>query len=297
LISVTVAVLALHLDHVARYSGDAFAVAVVATIALAWAVARAVSAAPAGAWRTLAATLLPAIGGALVGCVVQALVLRGVDPTGDPVSDLQGLVDTSQPVAWIASGIVLGAVPALAVSIFLLLAARALKKLTGHDASEGFSVAFTGASGLLAALGIVVVDAGEAAPLVAVAGASLVALVVATLVDGARLRLLRQAWAGADGAFAIVPAARFGAAPSLAPIVSGGGGVGASGGARANVLVKVDRRPGSYRGAAAEPLALVGDTEEASTRPLRRRRATALSLVAAIAIVSALGALAHVTVA
>jgi hypothetical protein len=291
LVSVTVAVLALHADRVSRYSADAFAVAVVATVALAWVVARVVGTTPPGASRAIAATLLPAIGGALLGSVVQALVLRGVAPGADPVADLHGFVSTSEPVSWIASGIVLGAVPALAVSIFLLLAARALKRLTGHDAPEGFSVAFTGASGLFAALGLVVVDAGEAGPLVAVAGASLAALLIATLVDGARLRLLRDAWAGAEGAFEIVPAARFAADASLAPLVGGGSGAGP--GATGSVLVKIDRRPGSYRGAAAEPIALVGDTEEASTRPLRRRRAAALSLVAAIAIVSTLASLAH----
>lgn len=285
LASVTVAVLAMHVDMVARYSQTAFWVAVGSTIVLAFGVGRLVASLAAGFKRTAAATLLPTIGGAFVGVAVQALVLADVDPYGDPVRDLGGLVDTTEPASWIASGVVLGAVPALAVSIFLVLAARAVKKLTGHDASEGFAVAFTGAAGLFAAFGLVVVDAREAAPLVVACAAAFVALIVAFVVDGARLRFLRQAWSGADGAFEVVPAARFAADPSLAPLVAKAG-TGA-------VLVKVDRRPGSYRGAAAEPIALVAGTEEATTSPLRRRRTAAAMMIVAMLLLSTIATLAH----
>jgi hypothetical protein len=161
-----------------------------------------------------------------------------------------------------------------------------VKKLTGHDASEGFSVAFTGACGLFAAFGLVLVESWEGAPLVVVVGASFVSLVVAFLVDGARLRFLRQAWAGGEGAFEVMDAAGFSADPSLAPVVAQGG-VG-------RVLVKVDRRPGSYRGAAAEPIALLGGTEEATTSPLRRRRAAATAMCVAIVVLTGFAALVHV---
>src|SRR5262249_54045598 len=142
---------------------------------------------------------------------------------------------------WVAGGIILGAFPALFVSTFLLLAARAIKRIAGHDAQECFGVMFTGLAGVLGAFMLVLVDSFEAAPLMFTTGAAFVSLVVALLVDGARLRFLRQAWRGADGAFEVMPAAAFSTDPNLAPLVADAGA--------ANVLVKVDRRP-DYRGAA-----------------------------------------------
>ncbi len=284
LLSVTVAVLAMRFDAVGKYSLDAFWLGVAATIGLAWAVGRAVSALR-GRRRTLAALAMPTIGGALVGMLVQALVLAAVVSEHlDPVRDLGGLVDTTSPIAWIAGGIVLGAAPALLVSVFLLACSRALKKLVGSDAGEGFGVLLVGGAGVLASVGLVLVEAWEAAPLALVSCAALVALLVALLVDGARLRFLRQAWRGGDGAFEVMPAAAFAGDPSLAPIV-GAAGAG-------NVLVKVDRRP-DYRGAAATPIALLGASEELTTEPLRRRRAAAAALLVMVSAVATLAAVAH----
>jgi hypothetical protein len=281
LASVSIAVLALHLDDVARYSQEAFWAALALTIALAWAVGRLV-ATTTGRARVAAATVLPALGGAFVGMVVQAIVWVN-QQNFEPVKDLGGLVDTTEPFTWIAGGVVLGGVPALAVSLFLGLAARALRTLIGHDAPEAFSVGFTGASGLVGAFGLLVVRPSEAAPLLVVVFASFVTLVVALLVDGARLRFLRQAFTGADGAFEIVPASLFANDKTLAPMVAQAGA--------ARVLLRVDRCPGSYRSAAAEPVALLGDTEEASTGPLRRRRVAAVAMLFAIGTLTGLAAL------
>jgi hypothetical protein len=53
-----------------------------------------------------------------------------------------------------------------------------------------------------------------------------------------------------------------------------------------SVLVRVSRNPGSYRAAAAEPIALVADTVEASIQPLRTRRTAAAMLLAAMLLLS-----------
>jgi hypothetical protein len=189
-------------------------------------------------------------------------------------------VDSTEPVSWLLAGLFLGALPALLVSAFLMLAARALRRLAGNDAAEGFHVLFTGCTGLLAAFGLVVVEPWEIAPLFAVSLLAGMSLLIAFLVDGARLRFLEDVWAGvtsgegnhARTAYEIVPADRFMHDPSLAPIVTKAGAV--------SVLVRVDRRVGSYREAAAEPIALLADTEYATTLPLRRRRAAAVAVLA-----------------
>jgi hypothetical protein len=225
---------------------------------------------------------VPAVFGAMIGIVVQALVLAEVG-TGwtNAVRDLGGLVDTTRPVAWLASGIVLGGVPALLVSGFLVLASYFLRRVTGHDASERFTVPFTGAAGMFAALGLTCVAPNEAAPLVIVATLAATTLLVTWLVDGSRMKFLRDVFAGKEGAFEIVPATTFAADPNLAPLVADANGIG-----RTSVLVRVTQNPGSYRAAAAEPIALVADTVEASIKPLRARRLTTAVLLAAMLLLS-----------
>jgi hypothetical protein len=283
--------LALHADMVAKYSLAAFWVGVIAALLLAIGVGHAVSAIPGVRARFAAALLLPTLGGAIVGVLVQAAVLVAVRTDALMVRDFGGLVDSSEPVTWLLAGVVLGAMPALAISLFLVLAARALRRLVGNDAAEGFGVAFTGGAGLLAALGLVLVEPWELPPLVVVTALAGLSVLLAFLVDGARLRFLRHVWAGLAGggqshartAYEVVPAGQFVHDPSLAPIVTQAGA--------AHVLVRVDRRVGSYRDAAAEPIALLADTELATTRPLRRRRAAALALVAGMMSTGALALL------
>ena len=294
LASVTIAVLAMHGDLVAKYSMAAFWVGIFATLCLAVVVGRTVSAISRPRARMAAALVLPTLGGALVGVMVQAVVLMAVrDESGTmAVKDLGGLVDSTEPVSWLLAGIVLGALPALLVSAFLMLAARALRRLTGNDAAEGFNVAFTGCTGLLAAFGLVIVEPWELAPLFVVTVLAGMSTLIAFLVDGARLRFLVDVWAGigagpnnhARTSYEIVPADRFMHDPSLAPIVAKAGAV--------SVLVRVDRRVGSYRSAAAEPIALLADTEAATTLPLRRRRTAAVAVLAGMI---AAGGLAVVT--
>jgi hypothetical protein len=295
LASVTVAVLAMHADLVAKYSLEAFWVGVVATAGLAVAVGRVVGAIPDARRRMLAALVLPTIGGALVGVVVQAVVLFSLRDLGGAmaVKDLGGLVDSTEPVSWLAAGLLLGSLPALAVSAFLMLCARALRGLVGSDAAEGFNVAFTGGAGVLAATGLIFVDPWELPPLLGVCVLASVSMLVSFLVDGARLRFLSEVWAGAregaeshaKSAYEIVSADRFMHDASLAPIVTKAGAV--------SVLVRVDRRVGSYRAAAAEPIALLGDTEHATTRPLRRRRTATVAVLAAMAVSGGMSVLAQ----
>jgi hypothetical protein len=282
LASVAVAVLALHLDAVIHYSVGAFWVGVCLAALLSGLVGRIVTVTPEPKARLAIALTLPAVFGALIGMIVQSLVLAEVGTGwGNAVRDLGGLVDTTSPIPWIASGIVLGGVPALLVSVFLLVAARALRRIAGHDAGERFTVPFTGAAGVLAALGLLVVTRAEMAPLVVVAFLAAITLLVAWLVDGSRMRFLRDVFAGKDGAFEVVPAHAFAADPSLAPLVADAAGVGAT-----SVLVRVASNPGSYRAAAAQPIALVADTVEASIQPLRSRRVAAAVMLGAMTVLA-----------
>lgn len=283
LLSVTVAVLSLHADMVAKYSAAAYWTGVAATLGLAVGVGYAVSAMQTPGTKILAALGLPTLGGALVGMLVQAIVLEAVvnEDSALAVRDLGGLVDSTQPALWIAAGVVLGAVPALAVSAFLLLAARALRRLAGNDAAEGFGVAFTGGAGLFAAFGLVLVDPWEMPLLFVVVGLAGCAVLVAFLVDGARLGFLEHVFAGGAGAgaggeaiYEIVPSERFRHDPALAPMVAQASAV--------SVLVRVERRLGSYRDAAAEPIALLADTLAETTAPIRKRRLAAAALLVAM---------------
>lgn len=281
LASVTIAVLAMHGDLVAKYSLGAFWVGIAATLVLAVLVGHVVSAIPGARPRMAAALVLPTLGGAVVGVAVQAMVLVALRDVGGAmaVKDLGGLVDSTEPVSWLLAGLLLGALPALLVSGFLMLAARALRHLAGNDVAEGFNVVFTGCTGLLAALGVVFVEPWELPPLLVVVVLAAVSLLVAFTVDGARLRFLREVWARASGAsddgsqmaYEILPADQLAHDPALSPMVARAGAV--------SVLVRVDRRVGSYRAAAAEPIALLADSEHATTQPLRRRRAAAVALL------------------
>jgi hypothetical protein len=290
LASVTIAVLAMHEDMVSKYSLPAFWVGIAATVGLALLVGHVVSRIPDARRRMAAALVLPTAGGAAVGVLVQAFVLLSLSAADGAlaVKDLGGLVDSTEPVSWLLAGVVLGALPALLVSVFLMLAARALRRLAGNDAAEGFSVAFTGCTGLLAACGTVIVEPWEMPPLLAVCVLAAVSTLVAFLVDGARIRFLASVWRGVtNGAddhvrtgYEVVPAERFMHDPSLAPMVSKAGAV--------SVLVRVDRRVGSYRTSAGEPIALLADTEGATMLPLRRRRAVAVALLAGMSMAGAL---------
>jgi hypothetical protein len=285
LAAVTIAVLSMSLDAVPRYSQAAFVAGLGLTLVFAIVSGKVVDAIKASTWRTASSVILPTAFGAFIGMVVQAIVLFEVGTSWhSAVRDLGGLVDTTSPVPWIASGIVLGGAPALVVSLFLVLAHRSIRRLIGHDASEGFGVAFTGFAGLLAAFGLVVVDGIAAPPLFVVALTAGIVVLVALLVDGSRIRFLRDVYAGQGAGFDIVPADRFANDPALAPMVAEAGS--------ASVLVRIDTH-GSYRAAAIEPLAFVGDTESDTLRPLRRRRAAAAAILVGMSMFVGLGVVAH----
>jgi hypothetical protein len=285
LTALTVSALSMSLDSVARYSHDAFFVGIGLTVILATLLGKLLTLLSAR-WRLAANLVLPTALGALIGVVVQALVLRDVGTSwSHAVRDLGGLVDTTEPLPWIASGIVLGGVPALLVTVFLLLATRSIRRLAGHDASESFGVAFTGFSGLIAAFGLMLVDGIAAPPLFFVVIASALTVFVTLIVDGSRIRFLRRVYAGQGGGFDIVPLSQFASDPSIAPIV-----------ANANssaVLVRVASNIGSYRATAAEPIALVAETEVETLRPLVRRRAAAVAILVAMLLLAGSSALAH----
>ncbi len=286
LASVTIAVLSMSMDAVPRYSESAFFVGIALTIALAMLVGKVVDILGGSPWRLAASLLLPTAFGALIGMVVQAIVLSDVGSSwSHAVRDLGGLVDTTAPIPWIASGIVLGGLPALLVSIFLGLASRAIRRLTGHDASEGFGVAFTGGSGLLAGCGLLVVEGVAVPPLFVVTIASAVTLLVVLLVDGSRVRFLRTVYSGEASGFDILPADRFANDRSLAPMVANAGS--------AAVLVRIEGRVGSYRSAAAEPVAFVAGTETETLRPLLRRRIAATCMLVAMIALAGLATLTH----
>ena len=286
LVAVTVSVLSMSLDAVARYSHDAFFAGILLTVMLAIVAGKVVDALEGSPYRIVPTVLLPTTFGAAIGMVVQVLVLKDVGTSmTNAVKDLGGLVDTTAPIPWVASGIVLGGVPALLVSVFLVLASRSLRRLVGHDASEGFSVAFTGFAGLLATFGLGLVDGIATPPLLFVA----IARGYRTPRRDPRRRgpdrFLRKIYAGQTTGFDIVPAQRFADDPSLAPIVANAGS--------ASVLVRFEGDIGSYRAAAAEPIASVASTEQEALRPLLRRRVAGAALLVAMAALVALSALTH----
>jgi hypothetical protein len=282
LTAVVVSVVSMSIDAVARYSTNAFFAGIVLSVLLATLLGKTVDRVKAARWRLVASLLLPTALGAMVGTAVQAVVLHDVVSSSSPaVKDLGGLVDTTDPVRWIAAGTLLGGVPALLVSVFLVLAARSLERLAGHDASESFGVAFSGVAGLLGAFGLLVVVEGIAAPpLYFVVLASALSVLVALVVDSSRIRFLRRVYAGQGGSFDIVPSDRFANDPALAPIVANA--------KSSSVLVRITSNVGSYRATAAEPIALVGDTERETLRPLLRRRAAAIALLGAMTALTAL---------
>ena len=286
LVAVTISVVAMSVDAVPRYSHDAFFAGLVLTVVLSVVAGKIIDAFGPSPFRLVPTLLLPTLFGAFIGMVVQTLVLVDVGTSwSSAVRDLGGLVDTTDPLPWIASGVVLGGLPALLVTAFLVLAGRSIRRLAGHDAAEGFGVAFTGFAGVLAAFGLVVVNGIAVPPLLVVAIASAMAIFATLLVDGSRVRFLRKVFSGRAAGFDVVPAVRFADDPSLAPMVAKAGS--------ASVLVRVAENGASYRAAAAEPIALLGATEDATLRPLHRRRAAALAMLVAISALGALSALAH----
>jgi hypothetical protein len=287
LVSVTIAVLSMSMDAVPRYSHDAFFAGIALTILLAVVVGRVVDALKNSPWRLVVSLVMPTVFGAVIGMVVQAIVLQDVGGSfAAAVRDLGGLIDTTEPVGWIAGGIILGGLPALIVAVFLLFAGRAIRKLAGHDASEGFGVVYTGGAGLIAGFGLVLVDGIAVPPLFIVAMLSSVSLLIAVLVDGSRVRFLRKVYAGNGDGYDIVPADRFANDPSLAPMVANAGSQ--------SVLVRVENKLGSYRAAAAAPIALVAETEYDTLRPLLRRRIAATAMLVAMFALGGLSALTHI---
>lgn len=272
LVSIAIAAISLSMDEVERYSSGAFIGGLAGAVLCALGIGWVMNAVKDQVWRTLAVIALPTACGAALGVMVQAVVLADVGTGWDmAVKDLGGLIDTTRPIPWLMGGLVLGGLPALLVSGFLLLAARGLKKLVGHDAAEGFGVGYVGAAGILAGGGLFLVKGMAVPPLFLVAFTSAVTVLVALLIDGSRVSFLRKVYARQGEGFDIVPATHFAHDPTLAPMVAKAG-TGA-------VLVRLAK--GEYRANAMQPVALVAESEAATLRPLLQRRfaGTAILLV------------------
>jgi hypothetical protein len=284
LVSVSVAAIAMSIDEVERYSTLAFTVGMVLSAVLAFVVARTVESSKEHASRTTATLLLPTGCGAAIGMTIQSLVLYQVGTDWrEGVKDLGGLVDTMHPAGWVLSGIILGGIPAMVVTVFLLLAARGLSKLVGHDAAESYGVGFVGFAGLLATFGLFI-GRGLAAPvLLLVIIASWLTVLVAVLIDGSRIAFLRGVYTRTGEGYDIVPADQFAKDASLAPMVAAAGG--------GSVLVRLPKQ--DYRLAAMEPIALLAETEEETLRPLRRRRTAGGVILLATTALSMLALFTH----
>jgi hypothetical protein len=284
LMAVAITSVSMSLDEVERYSEGGFLVGIVTAGVLAVLVAKAIDAVQDASWRTVATVLLPTGCGAAIGVLIQAMVLAHTGTGWElAVKDLGGLIDTTSPVTWLAGGVILGGAPALVVTGFLLLAGRALKRRVGHDASEGFGVAFVGSAGIVAAFGLLIVKGLAIAPLFVVAVVSAITVLVAVLIDGSRISFLRRVYARTGEGFDIVPATQFAGDPTLAPMVAKAGG--------GSVLVRLAKA--EYRAAAMEPIALVAETEEETLRPLLKRRKTAAFVLATTTFLTAIAMLIH----
>lgn len=284
LMAVAMASISMSLDEVERYSPTGFLAGIVAAGVLAVVISRLIDAVKDVGWRTVATILLPTGCGAAIGVMIQAMVLAHTGTGWElAVKDLGGLVDTTEPVSWLAAGLFLGGVPALLVTAFLVLAARALKRRTGHDANEGFGVAFVGTAGIVAAAGSFVAKGMAVAPLFLVTIVSTVTVLIALLIDGSRITFLRRVYARTGEGFDIVPATQFANDPTLAPMVAAAG--------TGSVLVRLPKA--EYRAAAMQPIALLADTEEETLRPLLRRRRAAAMVLVGTTVLTALGVLLH----
>jgi len=273
--AVTVAVLAMWVDGVPVFSRLAYGVGVALAAGLSVVVGT-VLARQRGSARVLAALLLPTLFGAMIGMAIQALVL-GATAGVAPLRDLGGLIRTGEPVGWILGGIVLGGSPALLLAGFLLVAGCGLRRYAGHDAGEAVKVAFGGTAGLVAAVGLHVVDLSLArAPLVAVIAVAEVMVVLALLADSARIRFVREIYAGANE-FDVVPVSRFGPDPGLSALVANAG---------ASAVLVRRPAPSLYRAAAGEPIGFVADTEKETLAPLLRRRLRAVVLLVVLTVVA-----------
>ena len=274
--AVTVAVLAMWVDRVPVFSRAAYGTGIALAAGLSVVVGT-VLARQRGSSRVLAALLLPTLFGAMIGMAIQAIVLGSLGIDGAFLRDLGGHIRTVEPIGWILGGVVLGGGPALLLAGFLLVGGRILRRFTGHDAGEAVKVVFGGTAGLVAAIGLHVVDLSIArAPLVVVIAIAELMVVLALAADTARIRFLRQVYAGAND-FDVVPASRFGADPGLTALVANAGS--------AAVLVR-RLPPALYRAAAGEPVGFVADTEKETLAPLLRRRTRAAVLLALLAIIA-----------
>jgi hypothetical protein len=282
LASVTVATLAMWVDDVSRYSATAVHVGVGLAFGFGVVLDEVLCVLARRPGRRLLATILaPVTFGVVIGMAIQSVVLGEAGPI---VKDLGGRVSTDAPGPWIASGALLGGLPAFLVAGFVLIAARSLRRVRGLDASDDFGVTFLGACGVVAGLGLDFVDfqgafepyepyeradsvAGAALPLLGVTLVSFVMLLRALLADSARIRLVRRLYAGQISDVEVAPADRFADDPSLRRMVSD---------AREGAVVVRLHHNASYREGAAEALALVSETLEETLRPLIHRRLLSL---------------------
>src|SRR5688572_11547844 len=104
LVSVTVAVLAMHVDAIMRYSENAFFAGAIGALVLSIVVGKVVAAVPTASSRLLMSLLLPSAFGAMLGMIVQGIVLYDLLYLTAPVYDLGGAIDTEHPGSWILAG-------------------------------------------------------------------------------------------------------------------------------------------------------------------------------------------------
>jgi hypothetical protein len=283
LVSVTVTTIALAVDGVPQLSPHAYVLGFILASGLGFVLGNVLDVlARRPGRRTLAMLLLPAAFGALIGMAVQAVMLGEFDPAQPAVlKDFGGLIATTSPTTWIAGGIVLGSIPALAVSAFLLLAGRALRRTPGNDASNRFSLGFVSATGVVAALALMSLHASRDAlvglPLTGVALVALGSLTRAIHESGRRLRLLRKAYAGQLDGVEIVPRECFGEGAEQLPQLTPAG-------VWAHAVLVRTRRDADYRGASREPVALLSDGPGPTLAWLRGHRATAATLAVTIGV-------------
>ena len=279
LAAVTVTTIALAVDHVPQFSGVAFLLGLLLATGLGFVLGNMLDVlARRPGRRTLAMLFLPAAFGGLIGMAVQAVMLGEVDPSQPAVlKDFGGLVATTSPTAWILGGIALGSFPALAVSAFLLLAARALRVTPGNDASGRLRLAFVSGTGVVAALALSLIHSNRllvAPPLGAIAIIAVRALLVAVRSGGQRLGLLQRVYAGQIDSLEIVPRERFGEGAELLPQLTPAGG---------NAVLVRTHRDADYRGVSREPVALLSEVPGPTLDWLRSQRATAATIALMIA--------------
>jgi hypothetical protein len=271
----SVAAVAMHFYCVAFMSGAAFHLGVGVTALLTIPVVL-VSLRAARAGRGIA----EAIAVAAVGGVVVSLVVSATLAASRPYAQFSflGFSAKSSNPAWLVMAIPLGALPGAAAGVLLAVLLRLLQRAAAHatqDGRERVAARLLTLAGAVAAVACWVVGPRELATTLLATAAALVCLGVVVARDVRRLAFVRRVFSGKSERLALHPAALEGEALPLVALA-----------VPSAAIVATSARDHYRQSARGEAVALVGETLEETSAPLRRRVTWTVAGIVAIAAVA-----------